>query len=216
MDSMNYVDTSLQRASRIALMAKDSFANHRLSRGSVEGMYTCRNPDSIFYSFAAWFGPGVVLIWGDVGEFVLRGGDGPSSDDSLKWFLSIDSVDYLGKKLKALEGVKRRFCLGDALAVLDDMEREAGNELGPDSVVTEDGVEREVSDALRLRDDVAHVRTEMRDVENDSAEVQEARWHQAWNERDDWDPPQCRGWTTDVMWLHECQKTMRRLSGSIL
>ena len=198
---MNYNQTSLEHQKLIGELAADAFKDHRLARGRVDGMWTCRRPDSNMYGFAMFFVYGTVVVWGDVGEFVLCHSDA----NSLEWFTRDDEVSigyYLGK-LRALEGPKARFCFGDAMAYLDEMIEESLKDRDDDDQVT-------VESKLRLGE-IGEVRAQMADVEHESAEEQAQAWHDAWSNAGDDDPPSCMSWTAGPRWLWEIKKLVTRL-----
>ena len=95
-------------------LAKVSFAGHVLTSDPAwPGLWRCRNPGTTFYSFNILFPPGAVVLYGDVGEIILR----PNDYDSLGWLTRcINSRDYILSKIRP--GTKTYY-LGDGKAELE-------------------------------------------------------------------------------------------------
>jgi hypothetical protein len=196
--TLNLNKTSEEHAQLINELASKSLADHVLTH--VDGRWTCARADrSSMYSFNLRFEPGMVVIWGDLGEFVLRHSD----SDSIAWFVTAGSRDYVLGKVVACDGSKRRFCYGDAIAHLDQMVKEAENDRDEDGELTD------VAKATIV--DVEHVRGEMAGVEHDCSDEQHRVWCDAWGEVGDWDPPQCATWEPGLCWLWEMREKFRAL-----
>jgi hypothetical protein len=197
--TLNLNKTSAEHAQLISDLARSAFANHVLEneRG---GSWRCGNKDgSSIYEFRVRFDVGMVVVWGDLGEFVLRHSD----DKSLAWFVTVGARDYLLGKVRACDGGKKRFCYGDAIAHLDQMVTEAENDRDEDGELTP------TAKATML--DVEHVRAEMAGVEHDNSDEQYRAWCEAWDDLGDWDPPSCAAWEPHMLWLWEMREKFRTL-----
>ncbi|HWQ10117.1 MAG TPA: hypothetical protein VN436_13445 [Holophaga sp.] len=109
-------DTYAQAQKVITELAARDFTKHVLT---VEGPgeWRCGEPDTVIMSFRILCRPGMVVVWGDLGEWVLRHSD----RDSLGWLRgAVRSPDYVLQKVKA--GERLRFYAADAMASLDDPE----------------------------------------------------------------------------------------------
>lgn len=100
--------------------AEFDFAKHVLTERGP-GEWHCAAPGTGIGSFNIIVRPGVVLIWGDIGEGVYRGGE---AGDMLGWLRgAVRSPDYLTEKLRTK---KREFYPGDALAYARERAAEEG------------------------------------------------------------------------------------------
>lgn len=96
----------------IKRLAAESFKDHVL-KDVGPGEFYLGKPGTSCYSFRLLFRPGMVCVWGDLGEWVLRHAD----RNSVGWFRgATDSPDYLLSKVQA--GEKEEFYPADALAHL--------------------------------------------------------------------------------------------------
>lgn len=93
-DDMEQFLTKQEHRAQIAKLAKESFKDHKLHQEGP-GRWFCARPGTGIYSFHVACFNGCVVLYGDVGELILR----PSDRDSLAWLRgAIDSMDYvLGK-----------------------------------------------------------------------------------------------------------------------
>lgn len=173
------------QAQVICEIAKRSFETHTLSEYQA-GSWRCGRPNGASaYQFFLFFAPGTITLWGDIGDFVLRHSD----HDSLRWFLEADSRDYMLEKVSASRDPKKEFMFGDAMAVLDDLEK------------GEDRTKR--ASARRIRGLMSAAR--------DDFPVDQARtWHKAWYV-DDSDPESCLFWSPGLLWLWQAAQLFRRL-----
>jgi hypothetical protein len=101
----------------IAELAAEGFANH-VAIPEGPGEWLCRAPDRSHRWFRIIIRPCTVIVWGDIGDWILTHSDG----DSLGW-LSRAAKDakypgYLLSKIRA--GKDREFYAGDARAWLDE------------------------------------------------------------------------------------------------
>lgn len=109
-------DTFTETHKSIASMAAEAFASHGLTREAPQE-WRCGRDGTVIYSFRILFRPGMIAVWGDLGEWILRHSD----RDSLGWLRgSVGSPDYLLEKVKA--GEHERFYPADALAWLGSAE----------------------------------------------------------------------------------------------
>lgn len=208
----------------IEALALEAFEKHKLTPSSTDNTWTLRNPESVFYGFAVHFEPGMVVLWGDLGEFVLRHSD----RDSLTWLLDCgrgngpddrafdggEYCDYLLSKVRASEGDRREFMIDDAHRFLDDWETEIKNECVDDDEPMPHA-EFETSHARNMRvqlDHIAEARQALKDVQYDHPCEQSRAWHEVMSEIGYDDPPRCDGWSPQMLWLWQCVKLFRRLS----
>ena len=168
----------------IARFASEAFANHALT---VEGPneWRCGAPGTGIMAFRVLCRPGMVAVWGDLGEWILR----VSDKEPLHWLPgAVRSPDYLLSKVQA--GKKLRFYPANASALLDDPE--TAESWGED-VVTE-------------------VREELGSTWGDEATRDE--WYRAWSnagadEAPDGDYP-CEA----ALWLIEMLRKFVELEGA--
>lgn len=135
---MNLNDTTMARRSKTADMASGVFKEHVLTP-RAEKTWICRKIGSPFYAFSVHVEPGMVVLWGDIGDFVFRHNGSPA-EDTLSWFVAsaMSDDDYLLRKIVAMAGPRERFCYGDAIAHLDEVVREASNDRSSDGELTQD------------------------------------------------------------------------------
>lgn len=211
---MNLNKTSDEHTMLINRLASESLKNHVVTRTST-GAWRCGNPNgSSIYEFYLRFEPGAVLVWGDLGEFVLRHSDGggrrafDGDSKSLLWFCTASDPSYLLGKVRACDGGKKLFCYGDAMKWLAEQETEANNDRDEEGNLTES--------AQKMLDDVKHVREELEDAEHEYAGEQWRVWVEAWNDRGDWDPPTCLAWEPGLVWLWEARQCFVQKLGTFL
>lgn len=95
--------------------AERDFSEHVITGDALNG-WRCGRPKSGFYSFHVIVRPGMVCIYGDIGEGIFRGGE-PS--DMLGWLRgAVESLDYLASKLQPQ---RKEFYPGDAFAFAREM-----------------------------------------------------------------------------------------------
>ena len=123
---MNCERTEKAVRESIAAMAAKSFEHHRITADG-EGSFVCRKPGDSHYWFGVVVKPGMILVYGDIGEYVFR----VSDRDALGWFLtagSAGSIDYVLGKVRASDGARREFMIDDARAMVTEWENEAKGE----------------------------------------------------------------------------------------
>lgn len=96
----------------IATLAAEDFAGHELVAAG-EDSWWCRKPGTGIMAFCVIVRPNAILIYGDVGEWILRmhGGDARST---LDWLRGATSAHYLCEKIRASHGPVKTFYPGDA------------------------------------------------------------------------------------------------------
>jgi hypothetical protein len=99
----------------VVMLAKESFAKHVVAEvGTNE--WRCSAPGTWMHGFYVIARPGYVMVYGDIGDWILQHSD----RDSVAWLRgAARDYDYLCGKIRT--GEKRRFYGGDAL---DDLNRE--------------------------------------------------------------------------------------------
>jgi hypothetical protein len=85
---------------QFATAAVANYADHILTRvlSDPRGYehWQCSKPSTGFYSFAVVICPGTIIVYGDIGEIILR----VKTDNALGWLRrSIDSADYVLEKM---------------------------------------------------------------------------------------------------------------------
>lgn len=157
----------------IARHAAGEFADHVLT---VEGPseWRCGKPGTGIMAFRVLCRPGMVAIWGDLGEWVLR----VSDRNPVPWIRgAVRSPDYLLEKVQA--GEKLCFYPSDALALLDD----------PDTAETWGA------------DIVERVREELGSMWGEESTRDE--WYMAWSSAGADEPPDCDYPSRGALWLVE-------------
>ncbi len=205
--------TERQHRDLIASLAAEALKDHVLTR-RPDGSWCCGNPNgSSNYQFSIFFAPGMVAVWGDLGEFVLRHSDG----DSLAWLLRAAKdgayPDYLLGKIAALKGEPEGFHYAEAMAHLAERETERRAEIEEDEQDRVLGVvdpdETKDPELRRIRT----VRAALEDVESEGDTAHQEAWWTAWAEQGDGDPPSCTGWSSGPLWLWQMALCFRRLHG---
>lgn len=83
-DLLQYIEeTSENHQSSIERMHENDFATHELTEESP-GVWLCKRPGTIIYSFRVAFLPGAILVWGDIGTMVLH----PGANRGIGWLRS--------------------------------------------------------------------------------------------------------------------------------
>lgn len=211
--------TSREHEHTISALASEAFKKHELRVDHRDRIWHCGTPDgSSIYLFRLWFAPGMVVVWGDIGEYVFRVND----RDSLSWFMTAGSRDYVLGKVTASDGPRKEFHVGDARAHLKqwkaDIVGEIQGELDEEPV--EEGFERlpvnpdDAADASYNDPRLAAWRAVV-DNFNDLLEDEELDpktcWALAHYRAGDSEWPPCEGWTSSLLWLWEAILTFRRL-----
>ena len=108
----NHSGTYTDTKATVRRLAVELFADHALIKEGARE-WRCGRKGTVVYSARILFRPGMIAVWGDLGEWILRHGD----SDSIGWLRgAISSPDYLLSKVQA--GEKERFYPDDALAWL--------------------------------------------------------------------------------------------------
>lgn len=109
-------DTYAATVECIKRLAAESFTTHELTQEGPQE-WRCGRKGTSAYSFRILFRPGMIAVWGDLGEWILRHSD----RESLAWLRgAVRSPDYMLEKVQA--GEKERFYPADALAWLASSE----------------------------------------------------------------------------------------------
>jgi hypothetical protein len=91
-------ETEKETAAGIAESAKEAFAGHTL-KVIGEGEWLCRRPGSGSHHFYVIARRGVLIVYGDLGEYVLRMHD----PETVAWlWRAVNSYDYLFGKVMAV------------------------------------------------------------------------------------------------------------------
>lgn len=117
---MSNRETSHEVAAKIAKMAAASFKDHALTslREGVPSWWHVGKPGTNVYASRLIFAPGLICIYGDVGEMALR----HSGASSIGWLRgSVGNTVYLLEKVQASKDAKERFYPGDARAWCEEM-----------------------------------------------------------------------------------------------
>jgi hypothetical protein len=167
-----------------------TFADHELtvlSRPTEEFPHApevcrCAKPGTGVYSFVVSASPGVICVWGDIGEWVIRHSGGAG----WAWLRgAVDSPSYLAQKIRA--GEKDQFISAEARQLLREWEDDPEN-----SPYSRQTLEQALSD-FEFWDGSEYV------------------WHQVWSDLGEEEPHCCRYPTSGVLWLIEAFKTLLRL-----
>ena len=90
--------TEAETRASIAEMAKESFARHELTV-KADREWLCKRPGEWAYSFFVIARPGVLIVYGDLGEYVLR----MHNEDPITWLDgAVGSPAYLFGKVAAV------------------------------------------------------------------------------------------------------------------
>lgn len=142
-------DTYTRNAEIIATLATEAFKGHEL-KVETDDRWACRRPGSSNYWFRVIKAPAALIVYGDVGEIVLR----ISDIDPIPWLRgAIDSPEYLWKKVQASKSPKTMFYPKDALAWLEQYIRESYPEAECDTQRLKKQRARLVETLDDLRDD---------------------------------------------------------------
>ena len=236
--------TARQHRDLIAGLAAEALKEHVLTR-RPDGSWRCGNANgSSNYAFSIFFAPGMVAVWGDLGEFVIRHFDG----DSLGWLLRAtkdgEYPDYLLGKIQALHGDQEELHYAEAMAHLAELENALPKcqhcPEAPARAATclgryEDEGDGDDDDAyacdeccghgdedghcepvsVKERGRIGAVRAAMEAVAPESAASHQDAWWTAWSEQGDGDPPSCTGWSSGPLWLWQMARCFRRLHAAL-
>ena len=186
---MTDLETSAAVANKIARMAARAFAEHVLvckNRDERFSWWLLSKPGTNVYASRLFFAPGVICVYGDVGETILR----VSEREPIGWLLGPTPNEYLLAKVKAASGEKERFYPGDARQWCEEMRRDS---------VDDDRYGRLIHEID------AHDWSE----EHDPA----YRWLGLCSDQQPSidDPPRCQGPTEQMLWLFESLRCFVRL-----
>lgn len=169
----------------IARFAAEAFVDHVLT---VEGPneWRCGKAGTVIMSFRILCRTGMVAVWGDLGEWVLRHGD----KDSVRWLRgAVRSPDYLLEKVKA--GEKERFYVADAEKLLADPETDE---------YWGEGVVAKVRESLESRWGDEMTRDE---------------WYEAWSDAGADEPPGADYPREAALWLVEMLRKFVELEAAL-
>ncbi|KKL79323.1 hypothetical protein LCGC14_2016010 [marine sediment metagenome] len=96
---MRYTGTREKNRKRLAKMANEAFVDHKLVPEQISTslkMWYCGEKGTRMYSFRVIAGPGMLLVYGDVGNFMLQAHD----HDLIPWIRgAIKSENYVIRKM---------------------------------------------------------------------------------------------------------------------
>lgn len=109
---IDYDRTAVEHAADIARMAAERYATMTVAWNAEHHAYLCMPAERNGWCFVAT-PPGAVILYGDVGEAILRHSD----SDSLGWLRRAASreeyPDYLLSKVEAMGGRRKQLCVPD-------------------------------------------------------------------------------------------------------
>lgn len=182
-----YADTARQ----IASLSAEAFSGHVLTREGAH--WRCGRSGGSAYSFRIYAPTGAVIVWGDLGECVLS----HHGSDSLEWLDRAagrgEYPDYCLGKIAAIDGSKRKFYPGDAIAYIKERRRGA---VDVDERARWKAVDRSFRDGIEDCDD------------------EQVAWFTACHKNGAYDPPMCDGWSSTALWIWHALVTFTRLHKS--
>lgn len=192
-------DTSAAHKTRVAQMTRNEFVFHRMTWDAKAHRWWLARPGTGFYSFSLYFGPGVVVMFGDIGDVVAQCND----HNSLAWVLRChEDHHYVLSKVRAIgDGGKEEFFPGDAVQYVSDLisqypEKDDDGE--PD--------EHNVKYCAKLRAVVDDLRAGIHDDEPRRV------WWEAWNEHmEDGDCPDLMSPSSGALWFWHALNLFARL-----
>ena len=113
-------DTSKDHMRRIADRAPEAYANHVMTR-ECENVWLCENPKSSVWHFYVALLPHCILVYGDIGEMIIR----PGSGCRMGWLRGClddgksDSFEYMLGKVPA-KHKQLEFMTGDVLLACEE------------------------------------------------------------------------------------------------
>ena len=182
-------ETRDERRASYARMAATDFKDHFLTQDN-ERQWHVGVPGTGIMSFRVLTPPGAVILYGDIGELILR----PHGRDSLGWLRTSPHLDYvLGKTPYLLQ--RKVFLIEEARAYIAEMRAET-----PLVAITADRLEEAMEDA-RLDDPPSETADALRE------------WHRVYYEvTGDSEPPSCSDWDNEMLWCwHGLQCFLRLL-----
>jgi hypothetical protein len=167
--------------------------------------------------------PGLVVMWGDLGEYTFVHGD----QDSLRWFLSQGTQDeqypdYFLSKLRAVSGAPaKEFYIGDAHACLEeriaDVDAAHAAEVAGLDDDDEAGRAKAADVATRDRKPFEAVRDRFKELLLEQVNEERMCWYLAWvDATGDGDPPECESWTSTALWAWHAARVFARLHGEAM
>lgn len=145
---MNVEDgTEKEAAGMVAKLADQSFAQHRLTL-KAPGEWRCGREGSWTYGFNVISRPGYLIVYGDIGDWILSMHE---RDPATGWLPgAVDSPSYLFSKVQA--GREEEFYIGDALTWLRQRVGETAD--GESDEDAETGPRAALNEALNAKDDL--------------------------------------------------------------
>lgn len=126
-DLLEYIEeTSENHHGAIKRMHENDFSTHEMTEESP-GVWLCKRPGTIIYSFRVAFLPGAILVWGDIGTMVLH----PGANRGIGWLRgavndgAAKSFSYLFEKVPS-EHRRMEFMPGDVLEACREAYEEGG------------------------------------------------------------------------------------------
>lgn len=173
---------------QVRQLAAQSFADHVLV-AEGEGRWYCGKPGTGIYSFRVVSAPYHVIVFGDIGDALLR----VSDRNPVPWLRgAVRSPDYLISKSIWRDTV---FYRGDAVEYLRDALRETEPSRSAIAVCEELNLSTsDAVDAIRLDDEL--------DVRG---------WYEAWHDAGECEPPSCTGPSAGMFWTVEALRCFVRL-----
>jgi hypothetical protein len=198
-------ETVQSRRAYIAKHAEGDFANHVLVQ-QEPSRWVCRNPKGVGYWFFVVIGPQMVLVYGDVGELILR----PSEDMTgvLGWLVGCltkgkedtawPEVDYV---LSKAPHKKREFLNGEVQEYMDSLLKE--HPWG--EVLTRSRV-------AQIKDLYESNKEESESDGDMSNDTLRCHWRKAYYEvTDDPEIPDCDDWDREMLMCYQALRTFVRL-----
>lgn len=207
----------------ISHLASTSFAGFELSYDVKTRSWRCRHPNHGNHAFRVYLYPGLVVMWGDLGEYTFVHGD----QDSLRWFLSQGTQDeqypdYFLSKLRAVSGAPaKEFYIGDAHACLEeriaDVDAAHAAEVAGLDDDDEAGRAKAADVATRDRKPFEAVRDRFKELLLEQVNEERMCWYLAWvDATGDGDPPECESWTSTALWAWHAARVFARLHGEAM
>lgn len=190
--------TASNQFGRIATMASTSMADHVLTK-TRETTWSIGRPGSSVRRVYFHFDNGVVCVWGDHGEFVLRCSD----RDSFAWLVRGSNTDgycdYVLGKVCASDDARREFMLDDARAFLDHWKAETEALASTDPDAPDD--DETIAARNKILEQIEGVSESLDAVLDEYPEIQSRAWLEALYDINYDDPPACDGWSAAMLWL---------------
>ena len=158
-------ETKKERRATFERYAVDAFADHILKPEQTEGpvrMWLCHKPETGIYHFRVVAAPGMIAVYGDVGENILRAYD----IDLVPWLRgSVKSPDYLISKIVGAEK-RKEFIEGEVEPMFANMLECAGYD---PALTDEDAEEQEEDSYIKEAHRIIEETKENRNPDYDSA-----------------------------------------------